>query len=73
MHSLAADDEQRIRTLYRLLYSRLPSDEELELGRVFLAAASASANTPSGEKSSLSRWEQYAQVLLSANELMYIE
>ncbi|MFM2094241.1 MAG: hypothetical protein RIS70_1365 [Planctomycetota bacterium] len=73
MHSLAADDEQRIRTLYRLLYSRLPSDEELELGRVFLAAASASSNTPSGEKSSLSRWEQYAQVLLSANELMYIE
>jgi len=41
--------------------------QELQLGREFLAGG----NTDGGDK--LSAWEQYAQVLLSASELMYWE
>ncbi|MGY8771307.1 MAG: DUF1553 domain-containing protein [Pirellulales bacterium] len=56
----------RIRLAYQLLYSRLPSDDELELGTGFLE----------GEKEpddKLSVWEQYTQALLGANEFMYLD
>jgi hypothetical protein len=60
----ASDNAARIRRAYLLLYSRPVSDEELQLGREFLGSASSSEDH-------LTPWEQYAQVLLSATELMY--
>ena len=41
------------------------TDRELSLGLAFLAAG--------GAPERLTRWEQYAQVLLSANEFMYVD
>jgi hypothetical protein len=46
----------------------MPTAEEREIGRAYLAAPS---EPMPGDQ--LSRWEQYAQVLLSANELMFVE
>ncbi|MBS0210066.1 MAG: DUF1553 domain-containing protein [Planctomycetes bacterium] len=59
-----ADDPARIEYAYQLLYGRPVTDEELQLGRDFLASA------VTNEKQ-LNPWEQYAQVLLSASEFMY--
>ena len=61
--------DDRIRRAYLLLYSRSVTDEELQLGRDFLSQAEMSGK-PS---SKLNAWEQYAQVLLSASELMFWE
>jgi hypothetical protein len=62
-----ASDEARIRQAFVLLYGRSASDRELQLGLGFLAAPQTEA------KMALSRWEQYAQVLLSANEFLYVD
>jgi hypothetical protein len=62
---------QRIRTAFELVYSRPASDREVELGLEFLKAARD--NGQLGADAEFSRWEQYAQVLLSANEFMYID
>lgn len=62
----ASDDATRIERAYRLLYGRSVTDEERSLGREFLQTSPA-------EKSGLTAWEQYAQVLLSAGETMYWE
>ena len=78
-------DAERIRRAYLLAYTRLPDDRELLLGLTFLhqkpSAESAGTVVPisTGTKApvtnvtSLSRWEQYAQALLSANEFMVID
>jgi hypothetical protein len=59
-----------------LVYGRLPSEAETQLGLRFLSggeqpAASDPANTKATPK--LSKWEQYAQILLSGNECMYVD
>ena len=61
-------DAERVPALYARLYSRMPTAEELQIGLAYLAAPS---EPMPGDQ--LSRWEQYAQVLLSANELMFVE
>jgi hypothetical protein len=48
------------------LYGRPVTEPELRLGLDFLAASE-----PAG--AGLTRWEQYAQVLLAANEFMYVD
>jgi hypothetical protein len=48
----------RIRQAYRILFAREPDEEELRLGEAF---------TRGGE------WRQYAQVLLSSNELLFLD
>ena len=65
------DDGARIRQAYLLLYGRLPSAKELELGEAFLK------NTPEkpgyavdGEP--ITAWKQYARILLSSNEFEFI-
>ena len=63
LHQMQPDDTARIRTAYQLLYSRLPSEDELQIGTDFLAGPA------DGE---LKPWEQYAQTLLSSNEFMYV-
>ncbi len=49
---------ERIQALYALVYGRAALPEEVELAREFVAAGS---------------WEQFAQVLLMSNELMFID
>ena len=50
----------RIRQIYRILFGRNPTTEELRLGRRFLRK---------NEKS----WPEYARVLLSSNEFLYVK
>src|SRR6185436_6909937 len=52
---LKGDDTARITEAYRLLFSRVPSKQEVELGLQFLHQAK-------------DPWPEYAQVLLSSNE-----
>jgi hypothetical protein len=58
------DDASRIRRAFQLLYSRPATEPEVHLGTAFLASAGSGP---------LSRWEQYAQVLLSASEFLYVD
>lgn len=57
---LKGPDEQRIKDAYELVYARPPSGEELQLGLEFL-------------KQGDDAWPRYAQVLLAANEFLYVE
>jgi cytochrome c553 len=65
------DDAVRVRRAFWLLYGRSATDRELQLGLAFLAAEPSGAEDDSG--SVLTRWEQYAQVLLSASEFLYVD
>lgn len=67
LHREANDDATRIERAYLLLYGRLPTVEERQLGQEFLASK---PDSPGEHK--LTPWEQYAQVLFSANEFMHI-
>ena len=53
-------DPDRIHQIYRILFGRNPTAEELRLGGKFLRG---------NEKS----WPQYARVLLSSNEFLYVK
>ncbi len=64
--SAAPLDAARIQYAYVCLYGRPPSERETNLGLAFLGADSAA-----GEK--LTKWEQYAQALLAANEFLYVD
>ena len=61
----SSDDRARIARAYELLYTRPPAAAEADLGVAFLA------DTSSGEPAS--RWQSYAQVLLSAHEFRQIQ
>jgi hypothetical protein len=54
---LTGDDAQKIRQAYRLLYGRVPTGEELDMGLSFLHK---------------SKWTEYARVLLNANEFLWV-
>lgn len=62
----ANDDAVRIRQAFLSLYGRPATPREMQMGIEFL---SASAPVNGG----FTRWEQYAQVLLSTNEFMYLD
>ncbi|MBS0204171.1 MAG: PSD1 domain-containing protein [Planctomycetes bacterium] len=65
----AAAKEQRVTqatALYRIVFTREPTAEELAACDEFLAV-------PPDPGSALLRWEQLAQVLLCSNELMYVD
>jgi hypothetical protein len=63
LRASAADDRARIERAYELLYNRPPTPQESCIGLEFLRRAT------SGERG----WEEYAQVLLCANEFLYID
>jgi hypothetical protein len=65
------DDAGRIRRAFLFLYGRAATEREMQLGLAFLADDSSPGQGDS--ESGLSRWEQYAQVLLSANEFLYVD
>jgi hypothetical protein len=54
--------EPRIKRLYEILYSREPEADEMKLGRQFVEGPDAAKN-----------WEEYAQVLLLANEFAFVD
>jgi hypothetical protein len=60
------NDPDRVRQAFVVLYGRPVTERELSLATSFLSQSAA-------EGATLSRWEQYAQVLLSANEFMYVD
>jgi hypothetical protein len=60
----ATDDAARVRHAYRLLFSRTPEIVELELALEFLQKPTESL---------VSRCEQYAQMLLASNEMLYVD
>src|SRR5262249_28672682 len=60
------DDAGKIRLAFPILFARPATDREVKMGTTFLAHTTT-------EKTGLTRWEQYAQILLSTNEFMYID
>ncbi len=66
LQAATASDEGRIQQAFSLLYGRSPTPQELSLGRDFLAI-------PAEPNSQLSPWEQYAQILLGANEFTFVD
>jgi mono/diheme cytochrome c family protein len=66
LSAAASDDLGRIRQAFLLLYGRPARDNEIQLGLSFLAAQASRSGR-------LTPWEQYAQVLLSTNEFLYVD
>jgi cytochrome c553 len=62
------NDRDRIDRMHRIAYGRPAEGEEIELGLKFVRAATAE-----GSAAPLSPWGQYAQVLLLANELAFVD
>jgi hypothetical protein len=62
----APTDEGRVDYAYRVAFDRAPSKREKELALKFL-------QVPQGKEEKLTRWQQYAQVLLASNEMMYVD
>lgn len=63
---LGTTPEERVTAAYRLAFGRAPERAELELATKFLAL-------PPKTDDKLTRWQQFAQVLLASNELMYVD
>jgi len=63
LRSEGKTDAERIERAYLLLYSRVPTSDERRLGELFLTSQAQGNVNP---------WLQYAQVLLSANELLFV-
>lgn len=61
----ADNDSARIRRAYELLYSRQPTDRELQLGMQYFGDAA--------DEERIQRWKQYAHVLLASNELLFVD
>jgi hypothetical protein len=60
----AESDGERVNLAYRLLFTREPEPEERALAIDFLRSPNSSQ---------MSRWEQYAQLLLASNEMLYVD
>jgi hypothetical protein len=63
----SADDSARIRFAYQLLFSREPSEKELQVGTTFLKAAESTPDVK------LTPWERYTQALLGTNEFVFVD
>ncbi|MGN6385693.1 MAG: DUF1553 domain-containing protein, partial [Verrucomicrobiota bacterium] len=66
---VAEDDPGRIRWVYALLYNRQPSPQELQIG----LRAVEDSRRGEAKQSLVERWEPYCQVLLCANEFIYLD
>ena len=65
----AAEPERRVAALHRLVLARPPAPAEVRLALKFIAQADQ--ERPGASR--LSGWEQYAQVLLLTNEVMFVD
>jgi hypothetical protein len=70
-HENIGDDEAKIDRLYHWVFGRAASERERRLGREFLASPLAEGTSAADIK--LTRWEQYAQALLSSNEFVFVD
>ncbi len=61
-----ADPAARINAMYQTVLGGEPNQEQLTLALKFVTS-------PPDAESKLNAWEEFAQVLLSANELMYLD
>jgi len=59
-----AVSEDRIRRAYALLYGRQPTAEELRIGLQFVSGSPADADLA---------WREYCQLLMCANEFIYVD
>jgi hypothetical protein len=66
VEKLGANDEDHIAAAYRIAFNRAPKKSEVELALKFL-------KLPTKPDDKLTRWQQYAQVLLASNEMMYVD
>ncbi len=62
------DDPAKVRKAFLRLYGRPATEADVRLALDFLAAPEGSESKPR-----LSRWEQYAQVLLATNEFAFVD
>ncbi|HEX4773225.1 MAG TPA: PSD1 and planctomycete cytochrome C domain-containing protein [Bryobacteraceae bacterium] len=68
----AGDDAARIRDVYLLLFGRLPTEKEMQLGLGFLhTTPDLKGETITGQPPTA--WKEYARVLLSSNEFEFVE
>jgi hypothetical protein len=58
---LSVSEESRIRRLYSVLFTRQPTEAEIEKGRAYLSRVSESP------------WESYVRALVRLNEFVYVE
>ncbi len=76
LDDLEADDRSRIQKAYNILYARNASPKEVRIGLAYLSRArSASVVQASTAPAPADRqaWERYCQILLCANELIYVD
>ncbi len=67
LRAAPGDDGDRITRAYLLLYGRPPTGEEVAIGRDLLGRMAGGEGPPD------LAWQAYAQVLLCANEFLYID
>lgn len=68
------DATERILDLYRRVYQRNPSAEEVQRALRFLVATPAATGSgESSQKQPLTPLERFAQILLMSNELMFVD
>jgi len=63
----AASPEAKVAAIHRVLFARSPTAQEVLAGQEFIRDASSAAG------SKLGAWEQYAQVLLLTNEMIFVD
>jgi hypothetical protein len=66
LETVSQTDEGRIQAAYSILFNRSPTDQEQQIGLDYVTS------TPVDSADALPAWTQYAQVLLSSNEFMFV-
>jgi Protein of unknown function (DUF1553)/Protein of unknown function (DUF1549) len=59
-------DKKRVEKAYELLFARPPEKAEVKAALAFLAK-------PVSKNSEMTRWQEYAQILLASNEMFYVD
>ena len=70
---LALPETQRLPFAYRLCLQRPPTDAEVKSATAFLAAYEAENTGIPARQGELTSWSAYCRVLLSCNELLYLD
>jgi cytochrome c553 len=65
--------EEKIDRMHRLAYGRAAEPDEVARGLKFIKTAETAEAKASGKAVQLTVWEQYAQVLLVANEFAFVD
>ena len=69
-----AQTEQRIDAVYRTLFSRAAEPDEITLGKKFLGSRDgATTISATDDLPHLTRWQEYLQTLLLANEFLFVD